>query len=102
MREGHGFLIVFSLVAKSSIKELHPLHDRVLRIKDKAKVPIVLVGNKLDLVDNIQVIAYCSFVLLIFFRLLLKKVKKLETLWEFLSSQLLPKLGTTLEPFLLS
>ena len=96
MRDGHGFLLVFSLAARSSLKELNPLHDRVLRIKDKSKVPVVLVGNKLDLVDNIQVCFFISFrAVLNFVRLPLKKGKKLELQWDFLSSQLLLRLGIT-------
>ncbi|KAK9449519.1 to 3 [Limtongia smithiae] len=49
IKNGQGFLIVFSVTDRDSFKELEKLHDQVVRIKDSANVPFVLAGNKSDL-----------------------------------------------------
>ena len=51
MKSGAGFLLVFSLTSPSSLAELSTLHDQLVAIKDDPAVPVVLVGNKLDLED---------------------------------------------------
>ncbi|GAA6008370.1 hypothetical protein JCM10207_000104 [Rhodosporidiobolus poonsookiae] len=69
MKSGDGFLLVFSLTSMDSISELHNIHEQIQRIKEASadasnqigaqgqqqRVPIVLVGNKLDLVAERQV-----------------------------------------------
>lgn len=55
MKSGQGFLLVFSLTSQASLRELTELRDQLIRIKDDATVPIVLVGNKSDLAENIAV-----------------------------------------------
>ncbi|KAL9002067.1 MAG: hypothetical protein Q9188_004981 [Gyalolechia gomerana] len=52
MRSGQGFLLVFSITSLSSLTELHELRDQIVRIKDDAQVPLVIVGNKSDLEDE--------------------------------------------------
>ncbi|PWN26692.1 putative RSR1-GTP-binding protein [Jaminaea rosea] len=54
MKSGQGFLLVFSLTQLSSVNELGPLREQIVRIKG-SKVPIVLVGNKSDLRPERQV-----------------------------------------------
>lgn len=49
MRCGQGFLLVFSLIDKTSITEIHRLHKQILRIKDNDEFPMILIGNKFDL-----------------------------------------------------
>jgi len=49
MREGKGFLLVYSLVLRQTFDEVQVLYEKILRCKDSEKVPIVLVGNKCDL-----------------------------------------------------
>ncbi|KAJ2743864.1 hypothetical protein GGI20_003405 [Coemansia sp. BCRC 34301] len=51
IRSGHGFIIVYSVTAASSLAEAEKLAEHVRRVKDTEKVAIVLVGNKCDLVD---------------------------------------------------
>lgn len=41
MREGDGFLCVYSITAKSSFEELEVFRDQILRAKDVDKVPPV-------------------------------------------------------------
>lgn len=54
-RTGQGFLCVYSIVSRKSFNELPALRDKILRIKDSSKVPLVLVGNKCDLADEREV-----------------------------------------------
>jgi len=49
MRCGQGFLLVFSLIDKTSIAEIYRLHKQILRIKDGDEFPMILIGNKCDL-----------------------------------------------------
>merc|ERR1719494_692228 len=51
MREGKGFLLVYSIINKSTFEELDELHRKILRAKDVNKVPLVIAGNKCDLRD---------------------------------------------------
>mmetsp|Transcript_27395 Transcript_27395/g.38230 ORF Transcript_27395/g.38230 Transcript_27395/m.38230 type:complete len:147 (+) Transcript_27395:333-773(+) len=52
MRDGKGFLLVYNITDKTSFDNVTALHDKILRTKDAEKVPVVLVGNKCDLVDE--------------------------------------------------
>ena len=52
MRQGHGFLLVFSITNMNSLHELFELREEIIRIKDDESIPIVLVGNKSDLEDD--------------------------------------------------
>ncbi|KAI1310499.1 Ras- protein Rap-1b [Mortierella claussenii] len=49
MRNGQGFILVFSIILASTFDELAELHGQILRVKEVDHVPIVLVGNKCDL-----------------------------------------------------
>ena len=55
IRTAQGFLIVFSLTSVKSFDEVEHIYERVLTTKDETKVPMILVGNKCDLVDDIRV-----------------------------------------------
>ena len=55
MREGKGFLLVYNITSRSTFDEVSLLYDKILRSKDKDKVPMVLVGNKCDLEKDRQV-----------------------------------------------
>lgn len=52
MKTGQGFLLVFSITSASSLDEMCSLRDEIIRIKDDANVPIVIVGNKADLEES--------------------------------------------------
>ncbi|KAJ5080743.1 ras-like protein rasb [Anaeramoeba ignava] len=49
MKTGQGFLLVYSVVHKASFEEINEFRDQILRVKDDDNVPLVLVGNKIDL-----------------------------------------------------
>ena len=52
MKQGQGFLLVFSITSMSSLHELAELRDQIIRIKDDENVPLVIVGNKSDLEED--------------------------------------------------
>jgi len=49
MRNGEGFVLVYSITSKRSLDELFDIHSGILRHKNNEVVPMVLVGNKCDL-----------------------------------------------------
>ncbi|KAJ3108357.1 hypothetical protein HDU97_001482 [Phlyctochytrium planicorne] len=46
---GGGFLLVFALNDVSSFEEVKQLREKIIKLKDTKKVPIVICGNKCDL-----------------------------------------------------
>ncbi|KAJ5381696.1 Ras-related protein Rap-1b [Penicillium cataractarum] len=52
MKQGQGFLLVFSITSMSSLNELSELREQIIRIKDDENVPLVIVGNKSDLEED--------------------------------------------------
>ena len=52
MAQGQGFLLGFSITSMSSLHELAELREQIVRIKDDENVPLVMVGNKLDLEED--------------------------------------------------
>ncbi|CAF1095940.1 unnamed protein product [Rotaria sordida] len=52
MKNGQGFVLVYSITTQSTYYELIDLRDTILKVKDTADVPMVLVGNKCDLEDE--------------------------------------------------
>jgi len=49
MKNGQGFVLVYSITAQSTFNDLMDLRDQILRVKDSDDVPMILVGNKCDL-----------------------------------------------------
>ena len=52
MKDGQGFVLVFSIVAKSTFTDLNDIRDQIVRVKDADRFPSILVGNKCDLEDQ--------------------------------------------------
>ncbi len=52
MKNGQGFVLVYSITAQATFNDLMELHDQIVRIKDTPDVPMILVGNKCDLEDE--------------------------------------------------
>ena len=46
---GQGFILVYAITSRSSFDEIVNFREQILRVKDKDRVPMVLVGNKCDL-----------------------------------------------------
>ena len=51
---GQGFLIVYSISSRASFLEVRKFYDKIMLIKDEEHVPLVLVGNKCDLPDDVR------------------------------------------------
>ncbi|CAG8465943.1 5448_t:CDS:2 [Racocetra fulgida] len=49
MKNGQGFILMFSITEQSTINELAELRDQIIKVKGSDTVPMVLVGNKCDL-----------------------------------------------------
>lgn len=49
MRTGEGFLLVFALNNLKSFDDISQYREQIRRVKDSDEVPMVLVGNKVDL-----------------------------------------------------
>ncbi|BFZ09849.1 hypothetical protein BsWGS_12888 [Bradybaena similaris] len=49
MRSGEGFLLVYSVIDRSSFEEIYKFHKQILRVKDRDEFPMLLVANKSDL-----------------------------------------------------
>ncbi|KAL0268030.1 UNVERIFIED_CONTAM: hypothetical protein PYX00_010120 [Menopon gallinae] len=56
MKNGQGFILVYSITAQSTFNDLQDLREQILRVKDTDDVPMVLVGNKCDLEEERVVI----------------------------------------------
>merc|ERR1712000_615857 len=56
MKTGQGFVLAYSIMTNTSFEAASKLRTQILRIKeDSQDIPIMLVGNKLDLEDERQV-----------------------------------------------
>ncbi|KAL0092346.1 small G-protein Ras2 [Phycomyces blakesleeanus] len=55
IRDGEGFLLVYSITARSTFERIRRFRDQIFRVKDVDNVPIILVGNKCDNVAQRQV-----------------------------------------------
>ncbi|KAI6239047.1 hypothetical protein M3Y99_00606700 [Aphelenchoides fujianensis] len=52
MRNGHGFMLVYSVTDSTSFENARELKNQVMRVKDVEEYPILLVANKVDLANN--------------------------------------------------
>jgi small GTP-binding protein len=52
MKNGQGFVLVYSITSQSTFNDLSDLREQILRVKDRDDVPMCLVGNKCDLEDE--------------------------------------------------
>ena len=48
----NGFILVYSIIDKSSYVDLKRIHDEIVRARDTDNIPLVVVGNKCDLDDE--------------------------------------------------
>ncbi|KAI9269717.1 small G-protein Ras2 [Helicostylum pulchrum] len=55
IRDGEGFLIVYSITSRSTYDRVNKFRDQIFRVKDLNKVPLILVGNKSDKVTDREV-----------------------------------------------
>ncbi|CAO3612158.1 unnamed protein product [Cunninghamella echinulata] len=55
MRNGEGFILVYSITSRLSFEEISTFYQQIRRVKDKDQFPMILVGNKCDLESERQV-----------------------------------------------
>lgn len=55
MRGGEGFIICYSIADKHSFLEAEEYRKLILKVRADDKVPVILVGNKIDLEDQRRV-----------------------------------------------
>ncbi|RUS17568.1 24 kDa ras-like protein [Endogone sp. FLAS-F59071] len=55
MRNGEGFLLVYSITSRSSFDEINTFYQQIRRVKDRDFFPMVLIANKCDLEQDRQV-----------------------------------------------
>lgn len=49
IKNGQGFVIVYSITSFQTFMDIKSMRDQIVRVKGTEKVPVVLVGNKADL-----------------------------------------------------
>jgi Ras-related protein M-Ras len=49
-KKGDGFLMVYSVTDPKSFENIRKIYDQILSVKAGVKYPMILVGNKVDLV----------------------------------------------------
>eukprot|EP01038_Epipyxis_sp_PR26KG_P012278 gene12278-16467_t len=52
MHTGDGFLLVYSIVDDQTLEELRSIREQILRVHKDKKVPIVVIGNKVDMAKS--------------------------------------------------
>ena len=55
MRTGQGYMIVFAVNNRCTFDEVSEFHEQILRVRDADSVPLVIVGNKVDIVEGREV-----------------------------------------------
>ncbi|KAL3832401.1 hypothetical protein ACJMK2_024048 [Sinanodonta woodiana] len=55
MRKGDGFLMVYSVVDRASFNSIPGFYTQILRVKDRDNYPMLMVANKIDLVQQRKV-----------------------------------------------
>ncbi|KAJ1564413.1 Ras GTPase ras2, partial [Cladochytrium tenue] len=55
IRDGEGFLLVYSITSRSTFERIERFKEQLVRVKDTEAVPLMLVGNKCDKVGEREV-----------------------------------------------
>ncbi|RIA96954.1 putative small G-protein Ras2 [Glomus cerebriforme] len=55
IRDGEGFLLVYSISSRSTFERVERFRDQIIRVKDTDNIPIMLVGNKCDRITEREV-----------------------------------------------
>lgn len=57
MHTGDGFMLVYSVVDDQTLEELRDIREQILRVHRDRKVPILIVGNKIDMPKRERVVS---------------------------------------------
>jgi|UniRef100_A0AC34G215 Ras-related protein Rap-2C len=55
IKNGQGFVVVYSITNQQTFHDIQTMRDQIIRVKGTDQVPILLVGNKCDLSSHRQV-----------------------------------------------
>ncbi|XP_062500609.1 ras-related protein Rap-2a-like [Corticium candelabrum] len=55
IKNGQGFLLVYSIINEQSFHDVKPMREQILRVKGSDTAPIILVGNKSDVENEREV-----------------------------------------------
>lgn len=55
IKNGQGFIIVYSITSLQTFYDIRTMKDHILRLKGRTEIPILLVGNKADLENQREV-----------------------------------------------
>ncbi|EDR24377.1 hypothetical protein, conserved [Entamoeba dispar SAW760] len=58
IKQGDGFVLIYSITSKESFEEIKGIYEEIYRVKHKDKnepIPIIIVGNKCDLENEREV-----------------------------------------------
>ncbi|SCV72581.1 BQ2448_4118 [Microbotryum intermedium] len=55
IREGEGFVLVYSITARATFERIERFRHQITRVKDSETIPVVLVGNKADRANEREV-----------------------------------------------
>ncbi|GAA5808559.1 Ras-like protein 3 [Mucor flavus] len=56
MRNGEGFVLVYSITSIRSFEQVQKLYEQIARVKDLDSFPVILIGNKCDIERDRQVL----------------------------------------------
>eukprot|EP01125_Pyxidicula_operculata_P012872 TRINITY_DN4246_c0_g1_i1.p1 TRINITY_DN4246_c0_g1~~TRINITY_DN4246_c0_g1_i1.p1 ORF type:complete len:191 (-),score=43.53 TRINITY_DN4246_c0_g1_i1:131-703(-) len=51
IKNGQGFVLVYSITSRATYNSISEIRDQIVRVKDSEKAPMIIVGNKADLFD---------------------------------------------------
>ncbi|CAI4222931.1 unnamed protein product [Auanema sp. JU1783] len=55
IKNGQGFVVVYSITSQQTFHDIKTMREQIVRVKGTEQVPILLVGNKCDLAHQRQV-----------------------------------------------
>ncbi|PAV56520.1 hypothetical protein WR25_00218 isoform B [Diploscapter pachys] len=55
IKNGQGFVVVYSITSQQTFHDIKTMREQIVRVKGTENVPILLVGNKVDLAHQRQV-----------------------------------------------
>ncbi|XP_076435823.1 ras-related protein Rap-2c-like [Babylonia areolata] len=55
IRNGQGFVVVFSITSLQTFQDIKTMREQIQRVKGQERIPLILVGNKVDLESQREV-----------------------------------------------
>ena len=55
IRDGHGFLLIYSVTSKSTFDQIEKFKEHITRAKESESTPMIIVGNKCDRTSEMEV-----------------------------------------------